>query len=50
MLRNIIVIMTLIVLSFSLEACGRKSAPVAPDDVEKTYPRTYPAPTKFPGQ
>lgn len=44
------IMMGVLVVTFasSLSACGRKNQPIAPDDVEKTYPRTYPAPTAMP--
>ena len=34
-----ILILTLVLLSLSLSACGRMNAPVAPKD--SVYPRTY---------
>jgi predicted small lipoprotein YifL len=46
------VLAALLILAFatSLSACGRKNKPIAPDDVEVTYPRTYPAPAPVPGE
>jgi len=48
LVRKIFLALFFIALTTSLSACGRKNAPIAPDDVEETYPRTYPAPTPAP--
>jgi predicted small lipoprotein YifL len=48
LVRKIVLALMVLTLAVSLEACGRKNAPVAPDDVDPKYPRTYPAPQKVP--
>ncbi|MDV7338180.1 hypothetical protein RYZ26_01140 [Terasakiella sp. A23] len=48
MMRKFIMIMLIAAFTASLGACGRKNEPVAPEDVDPKYPRTYPAPTKAP--
>ncbi|WP_417789485.1 hypothetical protein [Terasakiella pusilla] len=46
--RKTVLVVLLMACVLSLSACGRKNKPIAPDDVEPTYPRTYPAPAPEP--
>jgi len=46
--RKVILVLFLIAFTASLGACGRKNKPVAPEDADPKYPRTYPAPTPMP--
>ena len=48
MVRNFLLILLIVAFTTSLGACGRKNAPVAPEDVDPQYPRTYPAPVQPP--
>ncbi len=48
MMRKFTMIMLVAAFAMSLSACGRKNDPVAPEDVDPKYPRTYPAPVKSP--
>lgn len=50
MARKVIWMMMVAAFCVSLSACGRKTDPVAPDDVDPRYPRSYPAPTAVPGE
>jgi len=46
--RKLLILFLFVALSASLSACGRKNAPIAPEDADPKYPRTYPAPTTIP--
>lgn len=45
MVRKFILALLVVAFATSLSACGRKNNPVAPEDADPKYPRTYPAPT-----
>jgi len=47
--QKILACLLIIGFAISLSACGRKNKPIAPEDVEATYPRTYPAQAPVPG-
>ncbi|NVK19022.1 MAG: hypothetical protein HWE30_10025 [Methylocystaceae bacterium] len=46
--RKLVMVMLVAACMASLSACGRKNAPIAPQDVDPKYPRTYPAPVETP--
>ena len=46
--QKILAGLLIVAFAVSLSACGRKNKPIAPDDVETTYPRTYPAEAPLP--
>lgn len=48
MARKTVLAVLMLAFALSVSACGRKNKPIAPDDVEPTYPRTYPAPAPEP--
>jgi predicted small lipoprotein YifL len=49
-MRKIIMLLVLLTIVGTMGACGRKNQPVAPDDVDPKYPRTYPAPAPIPSK
>lgn len=48
MARKIVLVLLLVAVCAGMSACGRKNKPLAPEDVDPKYPRTYPAPVPAP--
>jgi predicted small lipoprotein YifL len=45
--RYLAMVLLALTLSLPLAACGKRGAPVPPEDEKSHYPRTYPSPASY---